>query len=151
MKFLFCHRGASAVEFALVLPLLIVFVFGIIEFGLLMYNQQVITNASREGARAGIVAQTLSRLQPSGGDCTIAYPPQSIECVVRNYSMAHMVSFGAANNPLTTVTGYNASATFGQNLQVVVSYNYGFLVFSNFVPSIGPTITLSATTVMKYE
>ena len=55
MKYRFSQRGASAVEFALILPLLIVLTFGIIEFGLLMYNQQVLTNAAREGARYGIV------------------------------------------------------------------------------------------------
>ena len=49
------QRGASAVEFALILPILICVLFGIVEFGLLMYDKAVITNASREGARAGIV------------------------------------------------------------------------------------------------
>ena len=41
--------GATVVEFALVLPLLVVFIFGIIEFSLLLYNKAMITNASREG------------------------------------------------------------------------------------------------------
>ena len=50
-KFFKCQRGAAAVEFAIVLPLLLVFVFGIIEFGFLLYDKAVITNASREGAR----------------------------------------------------------------------------------------------------
>jgi len=57
MKKLRGHKGAAAVEFALVLLPLIILVFGAIEFGVLLYNQQVITNASREGARAGIVQQ----------------------------------------------------------------------------------------------
>jgi hypothetical protein len=48
------QKGAAAVEFAVVLPLLVLLLFGSIEFGLLLYNQEVITNASREGARAGI-------------------------------------------------------------------------------------------------
>jgi Flp pilus assembly protein TadG len=52
------QKGVAAVEFALVLPLLVLLIFGIIEFSLLMFNKQVITNASREGARAGIVAGT---------------------------------------------------------------------------------------------
>lgn len=49
------ENGAAAIEFALVLPILVLLVCGIIEFGLLFYNKQMITNASREGARAGIV------------------------------------------------------------------------------------------------
>ncbi|GAB3282108.1 pilus assembly protein [Sinomonas notoginsengisoli] len=45
------ERGAAAVEFALVLPLLITLVLGIIEFGHLYNAQIVITNAAREAAR----------------------------------------------------------------------------------------------------
>ena len=52
------QKGAVAVEFAFVLPLLVVLLVGIMEFGLILYNQQVITNACREGARAGIVARS---------------------------------------------------------------------------------------------
>ncbi len=53
------ENGASAVEFALVLPLLLVLVFGIIEFSIFLYDKAVITNASREGAQAGDVARYL--------------------------------------------------------------------------------------------
>ena len=49
------ERGASAVEFAIVLPVLVMFVFGIIEFGIVFYNKAMITNACREAARAAIV------------------------------------------------------------------------------------------------
>jgi Flp pilus assembly protein TadG len=46
------ERGAAAVEFALILPLLILLLFGIIEFGR-GYNAKVtLTHAAREGARA---------------------------------------------------------------------------------------------------
>ena len=48
------ERGAAVVEFAIVLPFLMLLLIGIIELGLLFYNQQVLTNASREGARSGI-------------------------------------------------------------------------------------------------
>ena len=48
------QSGASAIEFAFLLPVLLLFLFGIIEFSVLFYNKAMITNASREGARAGI-------------------------------------------------------------------------------------------------
>lgn len=44
-------RGAAAVEFALVLPLLLLLVFGIIDFGRALNAQVTITQAAREGAR----------------------------------------------------------------------------------------------------
>jgi Flp pilus assembly protein TadG len=49
------QRGAAVVEFAFVLPLLLVILFGIIEFSFLLYDKAMLTNASREGARVGIV------------------------------------------------------------------------------------------------
>lgn len=45
--------GASAVEFALVLPLLVLLVMGIIDWGFYFYSEQIVVNAAREGARAG--------------------------------------------------------------------------------------------------
>jgi len=46
------ERGAAAVEFALVFPLLIVLLFGIIEFGAMYNAQLMVTGAAREGARS---------------------------------------------------------------------------------------------------
>jgi Flp pilus assembly protein TadG len=45
------QRGAAAVEFALIVPVLIVLVFGIADFGLMFNNQSVVANASRDAAR----------------------------------------------------------------------------------------------------
>ncbi len=44
-------RGAAAVEFALLLPLLLLIVLGIIDFGRMLNAQQTLTQAAREGAR----------------------------------------------------------------------------------------------------
>jgi Flp pilus assembly protein TadG len=49
------QKGAAAIEFAVILPLLLVIIFGIIEFSVYFFDKAVITNASREGARAGVV------------------------------------------------------------------------------------------------
>ncbi|MEW5953326.1 MAG: TadE/TadG family type IV pilus assembly protein [Bacillota bacterium] len=52
------NRGQSLVEMALVLPLLIIILFGIIEFGRVFHSYLIITHASREGARVGVVGQS---------------------------------------------------------------------------------------------
>jgi Flp pilus assembly protein TadG len=49
------QRGAAMIEFALVLPLLLIVLLGTVEFSFILYNKAMITNASREGARLGIV------------------------------------------------------------------------------------------------
>ncbi|QYJ04713.1 pilus assembly protein [Nocardioides panacisoli] len=50
------ERGASAVEFALVVPLLVTMVFGIITFGYMLSFRQAVSQAAAEGARAAAVA-----------------------------------------------------------------------------------------------
>lgn len=49
------EKGASAVEFALILPILIMLVFGIFQFGIAYNNYITITHAAREGARRAAV------------------------------------------------------------------------------------------------
>jgi Flp pilus assembly protein TadG len=50
------ERGASMVEFALILPLLLLFLFGVIQFGLLFFRFQGIQAAAREGARVASIS-----------------------------------------------------------------------------------------------
>ncbi|RLB94544.1 MAG: hypothetical protein DRH76_09170, partial [Deltaproteobacteria bacterium] len=72
-------HGGALVEFAIVMPLLLLIVGGIIEFGLLYYNKQVITNASREGARAATSYRT-----NNNGD-RIKYDATEIADIVESY------------------------------------------------------------------
>jgi Flp pilus assembly protein TadG len=57
--------GASAVEFALVLPMLLLLVFGTIEFGLAYNRQQAFHAAAREGARLVAVGYPLADVRDS--------------------------------------------------------------------------------------
>ena len=49
------RRGAAVVEFAIVAPVFFLLVFGMIEYGRMVMVQQILTNASREGARAAVL------------------------------------------------------------------------------------------------
>jgi len=50
------ERGEDIIEFALILPLLLVLLLGVMEFGFAVMRYNTIANAAREGARAGIVS-----------------------------------------------------------------------------------------------
>ena len=54
------RKGAAVVEFAIVAPVLFLLVFGMIEYGRMLMVQQTLTNASREGARKGILVNSTS-------------------------------------------------------------------------------------------
>jgi Flp pilus assembly protein TadG len=143
-------RGASAIEFAIILPLLLLIIFGTIEFGFLLYNKQVITNASREGARAGIVARTPTRLA--------AFGSPSVDEIVQQYCAQNLITFDIAQPPPVTSfpDGYNPTALFGESLRVRVAYNYQFLIFPDIVIAFFRNtplrqVTLTAETVMRYE
>ena len=128
------QRGVAAVEFAIVLPFLALLLFGIIEFSLLLYNQQVITNASREGARVAV--NPIPKIELTS----------EIETIVEDYISDKLISFGNNPNALNVqVSGLGGNA--GNNLTVTVTFEYGFLVPGFF--NLGTTYDLQSTTVMK--
>ena len=130
-------RGASAVEFALILPLLVILIFGIIEFSLALYDKAMITNASREGARSGIVY----RLPPVGDGEIIS--------VVNSYLGNYLITFGGS--PIATVTVSRNGSSPGGQLRVRVAYRYTFLVLPSFISTLAGGIDLVGETVMRME
>ena len=63
------RRGAAVVEFALVAPLFFLLVLGMIEYGRMVMVQQILTNASREGARRAVLdGITTASVQTSVND-----------------------------------------------------------------------------------
>ncbi len=63
-------KGQGIVEFAIVLPILLLVVFGLIEFGRLLFFYTVVNNASREGARYGIAVGEVGGGSLRYFDCT---------------------------------------------------------------------------------
>jgi Flp pilus assembly protein TadG len=138
------------VEFAIGSTVLIMFILGIIEFGFLWYQKQVITNASREGARYGVTYQTVSgsgtRLAPKNFTT-----PYTIKQVADNYCSGRI----PAGSWLTSVSGAAYSANDGVDLKgvqliVTVSCTNKMDLLSGFIPSLA-NITFKAQTIMNCE
>ena len=138
------QKGAAIVEFAIVLSLLVLLLIGAIEFGILYYNKQVITNASREGARAGIIAP---------GRDYYSYDSE-IRGIVRNYCINHLITFSGSpdledSDIILDPDDDRSTIGFGDAFKVTVTYGYYFLVPSLF--GFGDILTISAATMMKME
>lgn len=131
--------GASLVEMAIAISLFFLVVFGIIEFGFLMYNQQIITNAAREGARFGIVSR------PEGAKID----QDDVKQLVTDYAEKNIVAFGNKNFNVTAIFNSDPSQLYcdqtQEELVVTATYDYTFL----FLPFAQKT--LSARSIMLCE
>lgn len=139
------ERGSVAVEFALLVPVLFLILFGIINFGVLMYNQAVITNAAREGARWAAIHTTATY----GSGCTNAYSLAPVDPCQTAYSYAYqnLISFGG-NYLLTAV--YLPSADFNSGTAQTVKVSYTYTGIGWFFGGLAAT-QYSSTAVMLHE
>jgi Flp pilus assembly protein TadG len=63
------RRGATTVEFAVVVPVFFIFVFGMVEIGRGMMVTHLLNNAARDGCRIGIIAgQTTANITAAVSD-----------------------------------------------------------------------------------
>jgi Flp pilus assembly protein TadG len=119
------QKGQSLVEFALVLPVFVVMLFGIMEFGRLWEISNVLTSAAREGARVAAVSE------PN---------------VDRARTAAQTVLTAARITSATiAISGPNSD----KDIVVTISLAYSPLTGS-IIPGLGP-FSLSRSTTMRWE
>ena len=132
------ERGAEAVEFFLVVPVFLLLVFGVVDFGWMINHDTMVNNASREGARLGALDPvtadiTATVLQDSG-----TLDPSKITVRV------------TCLKPGGVSCATMADATSGGTVIVTVNYTHSWItpVGSTIMPG---GITLSKTTQMRIE
>lgn len=137
------ERGAELVEFAIVMPVLVVMLTGIVDFALLLHSYEVTTNAAREGARLAVLP---------GYD-------------VNNYQAAlnrvdDYVDAGGARGTYTRTAelvpvSMGAGLPAGSGVRVTVTYTHNFLLLGPVVGLINGTfrdsVTYSTSSVMRSE
>ena len=143
------RHGAAAVETAMVLPIALLFMFGIMEYGRFVMTQQVLTNAAREGCRYAV---TLVNPVTLAG-VTYGAATSNVTTVISNVSPG--VTLGSqstqvyASDTLGNNLGTWTSAVEGQCICVKITGNYIPLLSTYLhMPS---SIAVQAQSVMRVE
>jgi Flp pilus assembly protein TadG len=134
------HSGASAVEFALIAPLLFVMLFGIIQFGLALNNYVELTDAVRNGGRNFAISRASASATPFTSTRT------AITSSAANLTAASVTVTATVNGTACTTDGgcttlLNAAA--GQAAVVTATYPCNLTVMG---VNLAPSCTLTATT-----
>ncbi len=136
------QKGAAAVEMALVVPLLMLILFGVVDAATALYDYAAINHASRVGARWG----TIPTNNPTGTawSCTTTATGNTNPCQVSNTAISGLlISYQATSSPSTTASG---GGTPGSSLTVTTSYTFKGTFTGAFL-----TLPISATSIMNNE
>jgi len=114
------ERGAAAVEFALVLPVLIMMIFGMVDMGMVVNAQAIVGNAAREGARSASFNGTNTASAVATATGVAGSLMGSSLTVTVTCKSATATSFSSC--PVSP-----AKPSVGDTVMVTVSYDYQWL------------------------
>ena len=132
------EKGQALVEFALLVPIFLILMFAIVDFGMGFHSWITVTNSAREGARLGAVSASTD------------------DITARVYATATLINEDT-NMEVFVTNAADAGGQPGQSVVVRVDYDYdlitpmaGLVAFLSG-DTIGSTLTLSSTAEMRLE
>jgi Flp pilus assembly protein TadG len=145
------ERGAALVEFALALPLLLVVLAGIVDFGMTFQRYELLANAAREGARMA----TLPGYDQNSVDARVrAYVANGLGTTTATLGAVMPAGSVVLTNAVLSVPIAGGTKDM-QMANVTVFYQHQFLllgpVLSLINKSWGGSITLTAQSQMRVE
>jgi Flp pilus assembly protein TadG len=129
----------AMVEMVIILPLLLMVLFAIAEFGLAFTKWQTLTNAAREGARDAVMFRV---------DCDAGTVVTEVQNTVISYANAGGVTVAPGD---ITVTGACGAVNTDTSVSVDYTVQDFFKVLPGFASSVNPDLTLSASATMRNE
>jgi Flp pilus assembly protein TadG len=141
------EAGAELIEFGLTLPLLLLVVLGIIEFGFLFREYEIVTNAAREGARIASL-QTYSPTQAA----RLTNATNRVNAYLDAAGLNHLLAGVTVGAPIKTVI--SAPSTCMWSVPVTVTYPHPVPFVGGIIRYFGATfgpLTVRATSRMRTE
>lgn len=132
------QAGSATVEFALLLPWLLALLLGVVEMGLALHDKAVLTQACREGARAGIVLRTPK--------LSVA----EVQAIVHQQAQSQLISLLPAA-PVQVSVLQSSPAAYPNTLQVGASYTFQGLAWGSLLQALGAPLRIEASVVMVHE
>jgi Flp pilus assembly protein TadG len=151
MKRLF-QRGAQIVEFALVFPFLLLMLFLVVDFGFVVYNKAVITNASREAARFSAVLSVTPWTTSNVANVACTYARNFL---ITTGSGTRTANCAGTADPVIVVSNPNGNVppNFGDPVTVQITYNFSGFLLNKASALLSNTSfsALTASTTMNHE
>jgi len=141
--------GQALVEMAFILPILLLLVLGIFEFGRAMYTKNSLTNAARAAARAAVVTSSITTDSAKVKD-TCDYSAEGQNGIVFSAACNSLTPKLRTENIFISMTA-PSPLTAGSLINVKVHWdNYTTVAPIYFIPQLA-NITLYGETAMRYE
>ena len=138
-------RGQALVEFALVIPVFLLVLCGILDFGFMLFSRMTVINAAREAARAAVIVSDTTTIP--------VLAPQTAQSVAAGAGLGLLTSNTAVtcvaikSLPSSCSFATKTSSQSGDAVSVTVTYPY-----KSFFPLLfGTTFNLSSTVQMVLE
>lgn len=128
-------RGQAMVEFAIVLPLLLILLIAVFEFGRAWNVYHAVTDAARLGARSAVVADPVTT-------------QDSVYAIIRRALSRAAID---TNNATISMTGWRTGSGTPASINIQVPYQFVFLKPFMHWSNNEASITLQSTFVMRNE
>jgi Flp pilus assembly protein TadG len=107
------ERGAAAVEFAILLPLLLMLVLGIIEFGRAYNAQAALSAAAREGVRVMAISNVTADAKTAAKNTAVALQPGLLDANITFKNLETGAATCAPGNRISITITYSLSTMTG--------------------------------------
>ncbi|HBG06094.1 MAG TPA: hypothetical protein DDY22_11170 [Geobacter sp.] len=154
------RKGQVLVETAIILPFLLVLIFGLVDFGRIVYTKDTLNTAARSGARVAAVTPALTPVSPASLFSSSGEPADTMKNYIfhgipRDGSIQYEVRIrDAAGTPVP------GPANTGNQIQVIVTWPnfqlitplyYILALLTNSTRQESTALTITGEASMRYE